>query len=105
MGFVVKRTLRHPLVIVATTIVLVGGVGAGVLAEQSSQRPITGQRNVVPHLVPDTGGLHAGSQGSTSAPKAASQPAIRFIPSAGAPVKAYGGTPSGATFVPVTHEK
>ena len=109
MNSVVKRlsiTLRHPLVVAIAALVLIGGVGAGVLAEQqSSQGSIGGQRNVVPHLVPDTGGLHARSQGSTSAPKAAPQSGIRLIPSAGAPVRAYGGSPGGATFVPAKHLK
>lgn len=71
---------------------------------QGSQEPISGQHDVVPHLVPDVGGLHAGSQGSTSAPKATSKPGIRLIPSAGAPVKVYGGAPGGATFVPVKRQ-
>jgi hypothetical protein len=70
---------------------------------QGSQEPISGQHGVVPHLVPDVGGLHAGSQGPTSAPKATSKLGIRLIPSAGAPVKVYGGAPGGGTFVPVKH--
>lgn len=89
--------LRNRLVIAVTAVFLIGGV----LALHGGQVPITGQRGVVPHLVPDTGGLHAGSQGSSSASK--SEPGIHLIPSAGAPVKAYGGSPSGATFVPVKH--
>jgi hypothetical protein len=96
----ISHTLRHRIIAVSG-VALIGGIAVGVFAVQGSYTPLTGQNNVVPNLVPDVGGLHAGSQGSTSAPKTAAKPAIRLIPSAGAPVKAFGGSPGGATFVPV----
>jgi hypothetical protein len=96
----ISHTLRHRIIAVSG-VALIGGIAVGVFAVQGSYTPLTGQNNVVPNLVPDVGGLHAGSQGSTSAPKTAAKPGIRLIPSAGAPVKAFGGSPGGATFVPV----
>jgi hypothetical protein len=56
---------------------------------------------IIPHLVPDVGGLNSGSQSSSSAPKVMTvNPGIKLIPSAGGPVSANGGAPSGATFLP-----
>jgi hypothetical protein len=100
----VSITLRRRITIALTGTVLVGGALLGILAMRSGQAPIAGQRDVIPQLVPDIGGLHAGSQGPTAAPKVASEPGIRLIPSAGAPVKAYGGAPGGTIFVPVERQ-
>lgn len=74
------------------TVLLVGNPTGGKKADQPS---------VVPHLVPDVGGLHSGSHGTTSAPQATDHPGIRLIPSAGGPVRVYGGVPSGPTYLPV----
>lgn len=83
----------------AATAALIAGalVVALVLREPSEE---VAQPNVVPHLVPDVGGLHSGTKGTTSAPHVAVHPDIKLIPSAGGPVSAYGGAPSGATFIP-----
>lgn len=60
-----------------------------------------GQHSVVPHLVPDVGRFPFRSQSSSSTPKVATaNPGIKLIPSAGGPVRLYGGVPSGPTFLP-----
>ena len=95
-------TLRTRLFVAALGVVLAGGICAALLVTRSpTQGPETaGQPGVIPHLVPDVGGLHSGSQGTTSAPHVSVHPGIRLIPSAGGPVRVYGGAPSGATFLP-----
>ena len=64
-------TLRRRLFVAALGIVLAGGICAALLVTRGpAQGPASaGQRTVIPHLVPDTGGLHAGSQGTSSAPR------------------------------------
>jgi hypothetical protein len=88
--------------VAALGVVLAGGICAAVLGTRSpTQGPETaGQPGVLPHLVPDVGGLHAGSQGTSSAPHVSGHPGIRLIPSAGGPVSAYGGAPSASTLLP-----
>ena len=95
-------TLRRRLLMGALGVAIAGGILAAVLVTRSPiQGPETaGQPSVVPHLVPDIGGLHSGLQGTSSAPHVAVHPGIRVIPSAGGPVSAYGGAPSGATILP-----
>lgn len=100
-------TLRRRLPVAALGVVLAGGTCAAVLVMSGpTQGPETaGQRDVIPHLVPDVGGLHSGSQGPSSAPKVTTvNPGIKLIPSAGGPVSLYGGAPGGPTFLPV-HDK
>ena len=100
-------TLRRRLLVTALGVVLAGGTCAAVLVLRGPTRgPETaGQRDVTPHLVPDVGGLHSGSQGPSSAPKVTTvNPGIKLIPSAGGPVSLYGGAPGGATFLPA-HDK
>ena len=96
-------TLRRRLFVAAFGIVLAGGICAALLGTRGAvQGPDSaGQRAVIPHLVPDTGGLHTGSQGTSSAPRVSDQPRVRLIPSAGGPVRVYGGTPDAGTFLPV----
>jgi hypothetical protein len=85
----------------ALGVVLAGGICAAVLVTRSpTQGPeIAGQPGVILHLVPDVGGVHSGSQGTSSAPHSI-LPGIRLIPSAGGPVRVYGGAPTGPTFRP-----
>lgn len=89
-------------------IVLAAGTCTAVLAmhaETGSSKNNGQPVGVVPHLVPDVGGLHAGSQSPAAAPHAAVSPEIRLIPSAGGPVNAYGGaSANGANSLP-TKEK
>ena len=91
------RTLRRWLYLAALGVVLAGGICAAILLTQSpTQGPQrAGQSGVIPHLVPDVGGLHAGSLGTSSVSHASVHPGIRLIPSAGGPVRVYGGAPSG----------
>lgn len=96
-------TLRKRLFVAALGVVLAGGICAAVLVTRSpTQGPeVAGQPSVIPHLVPDVGGLHSGSQSRSSTPKVTTvNPRIKLIPSAGGPVSAYGGAPSGPTFLP-----
>ena len=95
-------TLRRRLFVAALGVVLAGGIGAAVLVTRSStQGPESaGQPGVIPHLVPDVGGLRSGSQRTSSAPQVSDHPGIRLIPSAGGPVSAYGGAPLDGTFLP-----
>lgn len=100
-------TLRQRLLVAALGVVLVVGTCTAVLVMRSpTQGPETAsQPGVIPHLVPDVGGLHSGSQGPSSAPKVTTvNPGIKLIPSAGGPVSLYGGAPGGATFFPA-HDK
>lgn len=80
-------------------VVLAGGISAAALVTRSpTQGPETaGQPVVIPHLVPDVGGFHSGSKSTSSAPHVSVHPGIRLIPSAGGPVRVYGGAPSAAT--------
>ena len=95
-------TLRRVFV-AALGVVLAGGICAALLVTRSpTQGPDNaGQPAVIPHLVPDTGGLDAGSQGTSSAPHVSDHPGIRLIPSAGGSVRVYGGAPDAGTFLPV----
>jgi hypothetical protein len=95
-------TLRRRLFVAVLGLVLAGGICAAVLAIGSPTRgPETaGQPSVIPHLVPDVGELHSGSQSTSSAPRTSVHPGIRLIPSAGGPVRVYGGAPSASTLLP-----
>lgn len=95
-------TPRRRLLAAALGVLLAGGISAAVLVTLSpTQGPeIAGQPSVIPHLVPDVGGLHPDSQDTSSAPHTSVHPGIRLIPSAGGPVRVYGGAPSGAIFLP-----
>lgn len=98
-----RLTLRKRFVVAVLGVVLAGGICAAVLVTRSStQGPETaGQMGVIPHLVPDVGGLHSGPQNSRSTPKVTTvNPGIKLIPSAGGPVSANGGAPSGPAFRP-----
>ena len=97
------RTRGRRLLVGAAGVALVAGAGAAALVGPgpnhgagAANQPV----GVVPHLVPDVGTLHPGSQGTSSAPHVGVLPGIRLIPSAGGPVSAYGGSPGGATFLP-----
>jgi hypothetical protein len=96
-------TLRKRLLVAALGVVLVGGVCGVVLETRSPTQGPEGARQpgIIPHLVPDVGGLHSGSQGATSPLHDSAHPGIRLIPSAGGAVRVYGGAPSGAIFRPV----
>lgn len=94
---------RRVSLVVITVAIGCAGTSVAILAQTSDETPIAGQHNVVPHLVPDVGGLQWGSPGATATPKVAAQPDIHLIPSAGGPIDAYGGSPDGATIVPVKH--
>jgi hypothetical protein len=74
-------------------VVLAGGICAAVLVTRSpTQGPESaGQPGVIPHLVPDVGGLHSESQG------------IRLVSPAGGPVHVYGC--AGATFAPARSKR
>lgn len=89
---------RRLLVGAAVAALLAGALVVALVLRGPSQE--VAQPSVVPHLVPDVGGLHSGTHGTTSAPNVAGHPDIKLIPSAGGPVSAYGGAPSGATFLP-----
>ena len=100
-------TLRRRLLMGILGVVLAGGTCAALLVMRGpTQGPETaGQRDVIPNLVPDVGGLHSRSQGPSSAPKVTTvNSGIKLIPSAGGPVSLYGGAPGGATFLPA-HDK
>jgi hypothetical protein len=102
VNFGISGNVRRRVVVAVIGIAMIGGAGTAVLLAHSSAQPtgVTGQRNVVPHLVPDAGALHAGSQGPTSSPRVASRTGIVLIPSAGGPVTDYGGAAGGPTVVP-----
>jgi hypothetical protein len=97
-----RLTFTQRLAAVVVGIAMTGCAwGLVLVAQTSTPQSAAAPHNVVPHLVPDGDGLHAGSPGTTAAPKAnAQQPAIRLIPSAGGPVTAFGGAPGGTTGVP-----
>jgi hypothetical protein len=100
--------LRRRLLAGALGLALAGGTCAAVLLVHgpTQGRENAGQPGVTPHLVPDVGGLSSGSQSTSSAPRVvAVNPNVELIPSAGGPVRAYGGAPGGATFVPVHGER
>lgn len=100
-------TMKRRILVGGLGVVLAGGTCATLLIARSPTHgeENAGQVRVIPHLVPDEGGLHSGSQGSSSAPHVvARNPDIRLIPSAGGPVSAYGGAPGGPTFLPA-HRK
>lgn len=100
-------SLRRRVLVAALGVVLAAGTWAAVLVLRGpTQGPETaGQREVIPHLVPDVGGLHSGSHGPSSAPKVTTvNPGIKLIPSAGGPVSLYGGAPGGPTFLPARHK-
>ena len=88
----------------ASGVALAGGILATVLITRSpTLGPETpGHPRVIPHLVPDNGGLHPGSRGTSSGPEGAVHPGITLIPPVGGPVSAYGG--AGETFRPA-HRK
>jgi hypothetical protein len=92
--------------VAALGVVLAGGICAAVLVTRSPTLgpESAGQPGVIPNLVPDVGGLHSGSQGTSSALQGAVHSGITLIPSAGGPVSAYGGAPSGGTSRPA-HRK
>jgi hypothetical protein len=98
--------LRRRLLVAALGLVLAGGICAAVLVSRSpTQGPESaGQSGIIPHLVPDVGGLHSGSQGTSSAPHASVHTGTRLIPSAGGSVRVYGGAPTGATFSPARNK-
>lgn len=97
-------TLRRRILVGALGFALVGGTLATVLIARGPTQETAGQQDVIPHLMPDVGGLHSESQGTGAAPRVAIHPGIRLIPPAGGPVSAYGGAPSGPTFLPA-HNK
>lgn len=101
VGFGISGNVMRRLRVAVIGIAMIGAGTAVWLAHGSGQpAAVTGQRNVVPHLAPDVGTLHAGSQGPTSSPKVEHRTGIVLIPSAGGPVTAYGGAPGAPTFVP-----
>jgi hypothetical protein len=88
----------------ALGVALAAGTWATVLIMQdpTQSEENGGQPSVVPHLVPDIGGLESGSKATSSAPHViVVNPNVKLIPSAGGPVRVYGGAPGGATFAPV----
>jgi hypothetical protein len=88
--------------VAALGVVFAGGICAAVLVPRSpTQGPQdAGQPGVIPHLVPDFAGLHSGSQATSSIARVSVHPGLRLIPSAGGPVRVYGGAPDASTSLP-----
>lgn len=78
-----RQPLTRRLLVGAAAAALIAGALVVALVLRGPSQEVA-QPSVVPHLVPDVGGLHSGSQTRSSAPKVTTvNPGIRLIPSAG----------------------